>query len=393
MTKRGKIQLDFSLCMIIEIVLVALIVFFTIIGQSSLISMCVSASFLILFGYTALRILKKKFDLIVILLIVFAVVNVLLNGLLSQEAQLGFNYLKKVFMFSAFILMLYYAKEDKVSDETYKMLKHIPIWMALLLICSFFLGNKATYGGGITLGFTNPNFTGMWLLHLLIYVFLFMLQLSHQKWQRIFAVALMAIIIWLMLETKARSSLVGLVIFFLLCYVGRLKRKQKIYKPWMVGLIVVSPIILVALYQYLLESQWFLKIFSFMVSEGKELDARLKVWNPAIEILKNNIWFGDYCGISNGTGSSQLHNTHLDVWCSYGLIPFLLFVYFLFQEGKKTVNSVSSYYNHCAISGYFSIIITGSFEAAIVAGAMGMNILTIGLIILANDKEELRRCI
>lgn len=391
MIKRGKIQLDFSLCMTIEMVLVAFIVFFTIIGQSSLISMCVSASFLLLFGYTALRIFQKKFDLIVILLIVFAVVNVLLNGLLSRDAQLGFNYFKKVLMFSAFILMLYYAKADKVSDETYQMLKHIPIWMALLLVCSFFLGNKATYGGGITLGFTNPNFTGMWLLHLLIYVFLFMLQLSHQKWQRIFAVALMAVIIWLMMGTKARSSLVGLVIFFLLCYVGKVKKNQKIYKPWMIGLIVVSPIILVALYQYLLESQWFLKIFSFMVSEGKELDARLKVWNPAIEILKNNIWFGDYCGISNGTGSSQLHNTHLDVWCSYGLIPFLLFVYFLFQEGKKTVNSASSYYNHCAISGYFSIIITGSFEAAIVAGAMGMNILTIGLILLANDKEELRR--
>ena len=44
--------------------------------------------------------------------------------------------------------------------------------------------------------------------------------------------------------------------------------------------------------------------------------------------------------------------------------------------------------NYCALCGFISVIVMGSFEAAVVAGAMGMNILTARLIILANAKEE-----
>ena len=112
------------------------------------------------------------------------------------------------------------------------------------------------------------------------------------------------------------------------------------------------------------------------------------MWDPAIKLLKSNFILGDYSGISNGTGMSQLHNTHLDVICSYGIVPFMLFLSLLNSVCKRVSNQSMEYSNYCALCGFISVIIMGSFEAAVVAGAMGMNILTAGLIILANAKEE-----
>lgn len=388
MKKTREIQLNFSFFIQAEIIIVALIVISTILGQKTIVSLGVTLGFLVSLGYTMLRIRRKNFDGTIILLIILASINVILNGLVSTEAQLGFGYFKKLFMFIAFVLMLYYAQEDQVSNETRQVLLKIPCLCTVLLVLSYFMGNSVQYGGGITLGFSNPNFTGMWLLHLLIYMFLLVVSSESKAGMRFVGVLFIGAIIWLIILTKARSCYVGLVTFVILCVLGFLLKPVRILKQQMLLVIVVLPIILVFIYQYLLNSAWFLDIFSFMVSEGKGLDARLKVWQPALEIFQKNFILGDYCGVSSGTGMSQLHNTHLDVMCSYGIIPLILFMKQLFVVGKKTTISCTSYFNYCAMCGYLAIIITGGFEAAVVSGSMGMNTLTIGLIILANYKGE-----
>lgn len=153
-------------------------------------------------------------------------------------------------------------------------------------------------------------------------------------------------------------------------------------------LVVTVPILLVAVYRYLLNAWWFQRIFSFLVSDGKGLDSRLAVWNPALESLKTHLILGNYSGISHGTGASQLHNTHLDVICSYGVIPFILFLYMIYSVCRKAAAQPMNVFNYYALCGFMSVIVMGSFEAAVVAGAMGMNILTAGLMILANARKE-----
>ena len=171
-----RIKFDFSECAKIEIVLVALIVLFTILRQSTAISICFELSFIALLVYAIKRATIKKFEVQPLLLIAVAVINVLVNGLISSDANLGFDYFKKVIMFSAFVLMLYFSEEDLVSGKAITIVKSIPVACALLLVVSyFFLGNTTRYAGGATLGFSNPNFTGMWLLHLAIYTFLFVI--------------------------------------------------------------------------------------------------------------------------------------------------------------------------------------------------------------------------
>ena len=48
------------------------------------------------------------------------------------------------------------------------------------------------------------------------------------------------------------------------------------------------------------------------------------------------------------------------------------------------MRSSKSFFNYYAVCGYFAIIATGAFEAAVVAGAMGLNLLTAGIVLLAN---------
>ena len=384
-----RIKFDFSECAKIEIILVALIVLFTILRQNAAISLCFELSFIALLAYTIRRAAFKTFEIWPLLLITVAVVNVLVNGLLSSNANLGFNYFKKVIMFSAFVLMLYFSEEDSVSPETITIVKNVPVICAAMLVVSFFLlGNTARYAGGVTLGFSNPNFTGMWLLHLAIYTFLFTIDEKKKRKIRILSGILLIAVIWLIFQTQARSCLIGIALFCAICLIGKVFGNYIAKNSMFIALVVIAPILLVVLYHYLLNAQWFQRIFSSFVSAGKGLDSRLSVWDPAIKLLRENYILGDYSGISNGTGASQLHNTHLDVICSYGIVPFMLFLWLLNSVCRKVANKSMSYSNYCALCGFISVIIMGSFEAAVVAGAMGMNILTAGLIILANAKEE-----
>ena len=118
------------------------------------------------------------------------------------------------------------------------------------------------------------------------------------------------------------------------------------------------------------------------------MTSRTVVWSPAIESLKSNFLLGDYYGISNGTGSSQMHNTHLDVLCSYGIMTFGLFLGSLYSACVRSEKFSSDFRNYCALAGFLSIVIMGTFEAGIVAGAMGLNFLTGGLLIIANSKAK-----
>ena len=384
-----KIKFSFAECAAIEIVLVSLIVIFTILRRSNLISICFALSFIVLLLYAIERATLKRYEVCPILLVTVAVVNVLINGLSSSESNMGFDYFKKVIMFSAFILMLYFSSEDEVTTRSIRIIEWAPVGCALLLVGSFFvLGNTSKYGGGITLGFSNPNFTGMWLLHFSVYTFLFIVKQKGKIILQLFSFGLFVLLIWLIIQTKARSCLIGLALFILLCVVGKISKAKIVRNKIFIAAIILAPFILVIFYHYLLNAQWVQRAFASFVSAGKGLDSRLEVWDPAVKRLEHSFFLGDYSGISNGTGTSQLHNTHLDVICSYGLCPFLLFLWTLYTVCVKMRDRISTYSCYCALCGFLSIIIMGSFEAAVVAGAMGMNILTAGLLILANEEEN-----
>ncbi len=384
-----KLRLGFNNCVKLELLLVGMIVIFTIFGAYSLVSLCFTMSFIVLLIYTGYRVSKGKFSIQTLLVVVFAALNVVINAMVSSGSSLGFDYFKKVIMFISFVLFLYYSYTDSVSGKVAEITLYTPCAAGVLLIISYFLlGNTATYARGITLGFTNPNFTGMWLLHIAIYMFLVIIDAAQKPLLRIAMGGCFIAITWLIVLTLARSCLFGLIFFLALCLLKKFFRLDLLKNKIFLIVVILIPLLFVFSYYYLIRSSWFLNTFSFLVSEGKPLTSRTVVWSPAIESLKSNFLLGDYYGISNGTGSSQMHNTHLDVLCSYGIITFGLFLGSLYSACVRSEKFSSDFRNYCALAGFLSIVIMGTFEAGIVAGAMGLNFLTGGLLIIANSKAK-----
>lgn len=384
-----KNSLSFDKCVRAEFALIGLIVCFTVLGMGQAVSLCFMISFIVLLLYAAKRALFEKFSLTVVFLTMLAFFNVLVNALMSSETIWGFDYFKKVFIFISFILFLHFSYNDPVNGKTIEMVMIIPCIAGILLIISYyFLGNTATYARGITLNFSNPNFTGMWLLHIAIYMFIFMTDSERNPLCRIVVAASFFITSWLIVLTLARSCLFGLILFVLLCLARKTFHIEFARKSSFILLIVLFPIIFVAVYLGIVEAEWFNEMFSFMVSPGKSLTSRKYIWGRAIEALSNHFVLGNYSGASNGTGMAQMHNMELDVLVSYGLLPFCLFLDVLNYACKKTARVALQDKQYYALCGFLAIIVVGVFEAGIVAGAMGLNFLTAGLLVLANAERQ-----
>lgn len=180
-------------------------------------------------------------------------------------------------------------------------------------------------GKHLTLGFSNPNFAGMWLMHFFIYSFLCVADKSANKLLRAICVIMIPAIVYLIVLTKARSALLGIVVMGVY-YILLKIIKNNALKRFVVFFALIFPLIFAYAYQLLLDSDWFIQAFEFMASEGKELDSRLGVWLPAMDAIRSSPIWGDYSGISHGTGMSQMHNIHLDVFASYGVITGVCFI-------------------------------------------------------------------
>lgn len=388
------IRFNFSFCIACEVVIASAIAVLTALGQPSLVSLLFAVSFILAFGYAAFYFNKDPNISKVAILIGLCFFNVFLEGVLDG-GMLSFNYFKKVIMFLAFVLLVYFASEHgwTISARVAKMIGILPVLAGVFLIISYyFLGNTELKAWGITLGFSNPNFTGMWLLHFFLYDCLFIAQVwnGKSKW-RLLCVPI-AVITWnMILLTRARSCMIGVVSFFVLIVLGlRNKRANKTA----IAVIALLPIVYAVLYLQIVDKAWFNNLFGFMVSKGKNLTSRVYIWKVAFKALKRHPILGSYAGISHGTGFSQMHNTHVDVLASYGIIPFILFVRILYDSMVKINKQDLNFFQYAAFCAFCAVIIMGSFEASLVAAAMGMNLLTVGFLVLAcyeSDSEPIRR--
>lgn len=380
-------KLDCSSCIGIEVILASAIAVATAMGQHSVVSLLFAVSFVIAFAYVAMDTVNRRKLNISWFLVLLCVFCVLCNWLIKGNG-IGFDYVKKLIMFCAFIFLLYYAtrRETVVPGTVARVLEYAPLLASVFLVVSYyFLGNTERRGEAITLGFSNPNFTGMWLLHCFLFVALFVVRAFNgaSKW-RVLAVPLLPMLFSLITETEARGSIVGAVFFLVFLLLGGvLKRIPRIFA----FIVAVFPIVYAIVYLNLIDIEWFRETFSFLESEGKTLDSRVGIWRRSFEFFRASPVLGDYFGISGGTGQSQLHNTHIDVLCSYGLFALLLFVKFLYDRLVSAFSKAKGFYGNSSVFAFCAVVIAGSFEASIIAGAMGLNLLTVSLLAM-NGKEE-----
>lgn len=384
--KQRKLQFPYRICITIEVVIAAAIAVLTALQRSNLVSLLFAASFVVAFAFVIFKIFEQNKINISIVLAVLCMFSVTLNGL-QEAGSMNFDYFKKVIMFCCFMFLVYYSSEEtkSFSNIPIKMIEIFPVIAGSYLAFSYYyLGNTEELARGITLGFTNPNFTGMWLLHFFLYGVLFVLKAFYGGCKlRLLYIPVLVVIYNLIPETGARSCLIGVISFFLIIVLKPvIAEKPKLYAI----LIAIFPLALAIFYLTVVDKEWFQEFFAFMVSKGKNLDSRNEIWHEAFKYFGEHPFLGNYSGSTGGTGQGQMHNTHVDVLASYGIFAFVIFIKMLYDRLVLVCQKISSLYQTAAFAAFCAVIVTGSFEAAMVSGAMGLNLLTVAFLLLAQSE-------
>lgn len=376
-----------------------LVVFGIVITQTLVMENITSMLFLMTFPLTVfiwIRSVRKTVsqnDLLVLGAIVLAATNVLLNAGLTNTA-LDFSYLKKLIMFSMTLLFFQAAYRFRANEELTRFINGIVDMLSVFLIVMYFwqtsqmhmLNNRVTVY--LTFRFTNPNLTALFI------TCLFMLKIyrlfSPAKWYIKICHTVEALLLgWFVVETQSRNSLLILLVFTAVSgiLIFRSKRSLLIGKGWACAIVLAPAVFLVA-YMTLITSQWVQELFSFIVDVGKGLDSRMDIWGPGITALAQSPIIGAYSQISHGKGNAQMHNTHLDIAASYGIVVLILvcilLVKYLHQRGRRYANKAEYIY----ILGFGCATLLGIGEAAVFSGGLAIYVFAGAFLLLSGTNSQ-----
>lgn len=376
-------------CIFFELLLADIICLANIFERDSIISGAFLLTFfvLIILIFKDIRGSRIKADFA--LLLVLSIINVVFNALLSSTAQVSFNYFKKLIMFISAMAFFQILDSNEIGEIENKMALRFGLVVALVFPVAFYMLNIRTMlGRFLTMGFTNPNFTALWILHGFLFVAVAFFK-NDKIWIKTGLIVISIALLYIAFLTSNRAIWVAIAFFILLLLLG-ISKKYIGLNRMIISILIILPIVFVVIYHSLLSNMLFRRLFSFMVSEGKGLASRTIMWDFAVEKLRHGWLIGDYSGISYGTGVSQMHNTHLDILCSYGLVPFILFIIVLRRIVISVSMTVKTFDQHVSLCAFLSVILFGIFEASLFTGCTGLNYLTGAFLILAKGIKEER---
>lgn len=394
MKRRKYVQFN-RLCICILYSLCCLMIISAILEKYTIYSMLFMLSFVIvLFIFFANIDKYSKSDwLLLFALICLTLFNVFVNALCNDNAKLSFNYLKKYIMFIAAMIFLSLSSKVKIDSKTKKFIGVATIILSCLIILFYFLFGKTLYRfNGIqskylVFNFGNPNTAGMYLTA----VALIELSVFYNVgiFKKIIVLGIGAFLCYLVTLTQCRNAELAILIFLAVQIIYRIKlsvKRNTKFPKWFVVLIAVIPILFAVVYMSLIDNPVVENALKFMSSEGKGIDSREKIWSRAFSAFANSPIFGAYSEISSGSGKSQMHNSHVDVLVSYGIVPFIIMIIVLSKimlETNKKINSLKQQNYYIA---FMCIVFIGCGEAVLFSG--GILYIFAGCMLLCSSYSE-----
>lgn len=335
----------------------------------------------------------SRINVLAIMIVVVSCINVAVNALLTNTI-LSFSYIKKLIMFWSTVLFFAAMSEYKPDHKTVNFIFRVNTLLALFLLAMYILRNPQMHYWNnrvtayLTFRFTNPNLTSVFLLSICV------IEMIHAylagRWTgKMIHGGLAAVLAYFVVCTRARNALLLLAAFIAVYFCAALfpRWKWRMTKP-MAALIAVFPAVFAVCYLLLIYTPLVQKVFEFLIGEGKPLDARVEIWMDAVRAIGSSPIVGAYSQISDGSGQSQLHNSHLDVAASYGVTVLLMLCVFLFYilSARKEKSA-----NYLLIAGFAALLMSGIGEAMIFSGGLGVYIYSGILLMLANCDFENER--
>ena len=347
---------------------------------------------LILWISILIRKKAKTDDILIIVLMLVSFFCVMINSIIA-ESILSFDYMKKLLMFFSTLVFFQCARKINISREYLRFLKILLTFTASIVCFLYIILDKSIlyYLNGrvtqyLTFGFTNPNLTALFLFSFAAFQFA-MIFCANTMIMRAGHLILALFLSYLVVETQSRNVMLCMIALYFLSIFVIFSRKSKfVLKTWVAFFVTIFPILFSGLYLWFFKTGS-LNMFVAFSREGKALDARVSMWNMAFERFQDSPIVGAYSQISYGTGASQMHNTHVDVLASYGIIAFVIFIFWLFGlliNDNKIYTKKSYFYLLC----FICCIFTGMGEAALISGGLGIYIFMGMFIFLRNQDDE-----
>ncbi|MBQ7230960.1 MAG: hypothetical protein IJX04_08715 [Oscillospiraceae bacterium] len=370
------------------------IVVTTVLSVDSVASLLFSATFILVVLLWCAGALRSVIwtDAVLILMVGLALSHVILNAWF-QGTPVSFAYFKKYFMFICTLVYFQAAYKLRIDEKTEKFLLTVNSALALFFAAYYLSHRIEVYmlngivTNYLTFGFTNPNLTALFLMCAYTGQ-LVQIARNRQFFPRLLHLILAAAVCWFIWETKSRNCMITVSLVTGMCVLLYLTKHGFRLPGWFSLLISVWPIMFAVAYVVLVRNPQIQSIFSFLVSSGKNLDARLSVWLPALQYYAGSPILGAYSQISKGSGMSQMHNTHLDILVSYGTVILILTCYLLHSvirsaDGENMKEETMVRLCFCGT------IIMGMGEAALFSGGLGIYLFAGMFLLLCNrDRSE-----
>ena len=382
-----KVKTDDKLY-IFEVILMFFICATIIVQRAGITSMLFKLTFIVLLLGILIQLVNRptlnKLHILAIFIVILSFFNVFL-----QTYNWSFAYANKLIIFWCSVLMIPFLSSMEINRTHVNWILGINLCIALVYPVMYYrLQNPGYLNEWLTFHFTNPNLTGMFLMHSALYCFISIYYFKNFI-VRIGIFILLSFIVYFDFATGARSTLVVFIFFALFIFLNFALKNGITISPKISMIIILMPLVLALVYLELHEIGLIDKLFSFFdFGEGKSLNSRVYIWTAGLSGFKKNPILGDYYGISNGLGMSQMHNTHIDILASYGVLPFVLFIILLHNGIKEVIPSANTKFSRIALFAFYAVILEGTFEAALVSGGVGLYIMSFGFLLLAKYTSE-----
>lgn len=345
---------------------------------------------LALYLMSSTRFFKLR-DILAVSIVLLAVISVIVNALVSHAA-FSFDYFKKVLIFSTTILCMITCTKIPIGRYSLEYLVWVYTLLSAFCVVYYFLNRPMLYDRLHLLYFNleNPNFAGLFLVVFAMSQFAFSVR-RVSAFRRALHLGLGLFCSYLVFQTQARNAEISLILYILVSVIMLLAfvfgNKSVTIPRWLGVVVSVFPAVFALIYIWLIRNSFFQSIFSFLSGVGKGLDARESIWRFALQNVKEHPVFGAYYQISNGTGMSQMHNTHMDILASYGLPVLVLVCWYIYLFVINGRRYSTIFPMMCMLAFVFSITL-GMGEAALFSGGQGLYVFISGFLLLSREDQD-----
>lgn len=318
------------------------------------------------------RIFKQDMVFILFLLYLFV---------LAITYSWRYDDIKVVLVFLPMLTVWRGAGVVPCNQRTEKVLLNFFSVQGLILIALYFtpLAYKSyqeyvLISSELTLGFANPNQTGIIIFSTLAILLILMRRFSLSKLHKIILLIQIIALSILLVLTNARTSMLGYLLFLIFF----MKKKKVKIHSLISGTVICFPIFFVYLYDTL--SKTTLQDLTFL---GKKLfSGRQRVFEEVLSMFTNKL-FGNlsYFGFQNS------HNALLTVLVNIGVVGLILYLVFTIMSFNSTNHRCKANSSFMSMIAILTFFIMGCAETAVLTGGTIYYAHMFVILILSNNTE------